>query len=74
MAHEFLSFYIRGRILDLRLATERRRYKATPSLIGWAHTYTPEVVSNHDIEYAGERNLIAHNRILNNLHHLSVEK
>ena len=25
-------------ILGLRLANERRRYNATPSLIGWAHT------------------------------------
>ena len=27
-----------GLILGLRLANERRRYKVTPSLIGWAQT------------------------------------
>ena len=27
-----------GLILDLRPANERRRYKVTPSLIGWAQT------------------------------------
>ena len=27
-----------GRILGLRPANERRRYKVTPSLIGWAQT------------------------------------
>ena len=27
-----------GLILGLRLANERRRYKITPSLIGWAQT------------------------------------
>ena len=28
-----------GSILGLRTANERRRYKLTPSLIGWAQTY-----------------------------------
>ena len=27
-----------GLILDLRPANEQRRYKVTPSLIGWAQT------------------------------------
>ena len=32
--------YVRnsGLTLGLRLANERRRYKVTPSLIGWAQT------------------------------------
>ena len=30
--------YAAGLILGLRPANERRRYKVTPSLIGWAHT------------------------------------
>ena len=28
-----------GLLLGLHLANERRRYKVTPSLIGWAQTY-----------------------------------
>ena len=30
--------YISGLILGLRPANEKRRYKVTPSLIGWAQT------------------------------------
>ena len=30
--------YVSGLILGLHPANERRRYKVTPSLIGWAHT------------------------------------
>ena len=30
---------ISGLILGLRLTNERRRYKVTPSLIGWAQTW-----------------------------------
>ena len=30
---------IAGLILGLRPANERRRYKVTPSLIGWAQSY-----------------------------------
>ena len=30
--------YVSGLILGLRSANERRRYKVTPSLIGWAQT------------------------------------
>ena len=33
-----MAQYITGLILGLRPANERRRYKVTPSLIGWAQT------------------------------------
>ena len=33
-----VSSYTPGLVLVLRPANERRRYKVTPSLIGWAHT------------------------------------
>ena len=32
------KFHQAGLILGLRPANERRRYKVTPSLIGWAQT------------------------------------
>ena len=32
------QYYGSGLILGLRPANERRRYKVTPSLIGWAQT------------------------------------
>ena len=35
---DWMSKYISGLILGLRPADERRRYKVTPSLIGWAQT------------------------------------
>ena len=34
-----IKFEITGLILGLRPANERRRYKVTPSLIGWTQTY-----------------------------------
>ena len=36
--HPRLLGELSGLILDLRPANERRRYKVTPSLIGWAQT------------------------------------
>ena len=36
-----------GRILSLRPANERRRYKVMPSPIGWAQTRISPVVHNH---------------------------
>ena len=30
--------YVSGLILGLRLANEKRRYKVTPSVIGWSQT------------------------------------
>ena len=33
-----ILWYTAGLILGLRPANERRRYKVTPSLIGWAQT------------------------------------
>ena len=39
MSDVFVAFISLSRlILCLRLANERRRYKVTPSLIGWAQT------------------------------------
>ena len=35
---EGFHVYMSELILDLRQANERRRYKVTPSLIGWART------------------------------------
>ena len=39
ICHQYLqcAICIAGLILGLRPANERRRYKVTPSLIGWAH-------------------------------------
>ena len=37
MMVKFIDAYA-GQILGLRSANERRRYKLTPSLIGWAQT------------------------------------
>ena len=33
-----IDYYVTGLILGLRPANGRRRYKVTPSLIGWAQT------------------------------------
>ena len=37
-SHGMIVTLISGMILGLRPANERRRYKVTPSLIGWAQT------------------------------------
>ena len=38
ISEENFVYICSGLILGLRLANERRRYKVTPSLIGWAQT------------------------------------
>ena len=41
--------YSTGLNLGLRPANERRRYKVTPSLIGWAQTYNQHWSISHEI-------------------------
>ena len=38
LLHTTNKWHLTEPILGLRPANERRRYKVTPSLIGWAHT------------------------------------
>ena len=46
LCHPFILLILSWLILGLHPANERRRYKATPSLIGWAQTISPVISYN----------------------------